>query len=775
MVTRGPVLNGAGFRGTINNTLGRNGCQIRLPRCAATEEHRRPGHNVLSLDTALNKIGSAITGFPRAFRDRSPNLEEMRQVVLLRVMFVIAMCLLVPFGFAALHGGFLLIAAIDFIVSIFLVAATVSLRRRNAYLLVGRIATVVMGSLFLYLAATGGVSQSGYLWAFLFPLIALYFLGPVKGSLTLMVFFAALLGIALVNRTSLSRLPAMYRMRYFGVFVGIWAVASTYEYLRYRLQKKYVRRTRELETALVQLSETESALRESEGKYRSLVERANEAIALVQDGRILFANQAFSRLIGWPSQELVGRDLTSLVPSHRFGEVFRNYRGESDQKPSQNYETQLLSREGENVDIEVSRGVIDYDGRQADLILMRDIRGRKNQEQKRRRLEEHYEEIRRLESVGRLAGGVAHDFNNVLGAIAGYAEMISSRFGNADEAIGRYAGRITTGARRAADLTTKLLAFARKGAFELGPINVHHLISDVTELLRHSADKRIGFVTELHATSPVVIADHSQLQDALMAIAFNSCEAMPDGGKVRFLTDSFCLKENEHGIEGLHDGSYLRFEISDTGLGMDEETRSHLFEPFYTTKEAGRGTGLGMASVYGTIKSIGGSIEVESEVGLGTTIRLLLPSAEEHTFPENQFPASRASSGSSILVIEDEECVRTMCVQILQNMGKKVHACEDGREGVKYFEEHKEEIRLVILDHVMPRFTGFECFCRIRSIQPGMRVVVATGNPFHPDVQRMLEEGADGLLKKPFRVDELKSLVRDLTAETVGKSSHNGK
>ncbi len=726
-----------------------------------------------SFNTAIFRVGSLATGWRRLIREDDTDIEELRQVVLMRAVFLVGMLLLIPFGIAALINGSPAVAVLDFSVALFLILSVFVLRRQSTYLTIANASTFVVGTLFLVLCATGGIGNTGHLWAFLFPLITLFFLGATQGSIVMAVFFAAVSIIAYVPGSQLSLTPPVFRVRYLGLLAAIWAITTCYEYIRQRMQSRYARKTAELEEALRQLSTTESALRESETKYRSLVERANEPILLLQDEVVRFANDAFMQMVRYEPEVLIGLNMKQLIAPELVERALQMYHTRMAGKPMpKTHELQILDSQGQKIDVEVNGGVIDYEGRPADLILLRDIRERKFQEQKRQNLQNHYEEVRRLESVGRLAGGIAHDFNNVLGAISGYADMMNTRFGTEEEAIGRYAGKISQGARRASELTMKLLAFARKGAFELVPINMHHLITDVTKLLKHSADKRIQIEATLRATSPVVIGDRTQLQDALLALAFNGCEAMPEGGHLRFSTETFRIKENEHGIEDFGTGVYIRVEVSDSGRGMDSETREHLFEPFYTTKEPGGGTGLGMASVYGTVKGIKGAIDVKSGENRGTTIRITLPCAED-ILPGDEQPAPEkvSSEGNTVLVIEDEECLRDVCTQILRSMGREAHCCIDGAEAVEYFQQHAREVRLVVLDQAMPRLNGYQCFCRMRKVNPGIRVVIMTGDPYHPDVKRMLNEGADGLVRKPFDVNEFKTLIRELTADTAGTTS----
>ena len=379
----------------------------------------------------------------------------------------------------------------------------------------------------------------------------------------------------------------------------------------------------------------------------------------------------------------------------------------------------------------------------------------------RKRSEEQERQTQKMNAIGELAGGVAHDFNNQLAAILGYADLLSRRLTDAE--LLSLANGIGAAARRSADLTQKLLAFARKGRFQRVPVDVHRVIAETATILERSLDKRISIEHRRQAEEAVIPGDPSQLQGALLNLSLNARDAMPDGGTLTFETAlagvagrtcEFCRHEVLH-------GRHLRITVGDTGCGMDEETRKHLFEPFFTTKPIGKGTGMGLASVYGTVKSHGGSIRVDSAKGLGTRVTICLPLADAAR--PDAIPAEPGTPRSGrplrILVVDDEEELRCMIPRMLAAGGHETVAVANGAEAVELYSKRWREIDLVILDMMMPGMSGSDTFHALKAVQPGVRVLLSSGYSIDGTAREILGEGAVGFLQKPFLVAELEGAI----------------
>ncbi|MCK6488202.1 MAG: PAS domain S-box protein [Planctomycetes bacterium] len=374
-----------------------------------------------------------------------------------------------------------------------------------------------------------------------------------------------------------------------------------------------------------------------------------------------------------------------------------------------------------------------------------------------RRMEESLRHTEKMNAIGQLAGGVAHDFNNQLGGIMGYAELLLRRI--EDPALERYAQGILTAAQRSADLTRQLLAFARKGRYLKVAVDLHAVIAETAGILAHAIDPRIRIERRCLASSAQVLGDPSQLQNALLNLGLNARDAMESGGTLVFATAQIHVGGGPASppATDLPAGGYLQVQVSDTGCGMSDEVRAHLFEPFFTTKGAGKGTGMGLAAVYGTIRNHGGAIAVDTRLGQGTTFTLLLPLAPVAT--EGAAPAATMVGPTRplrVLVVDDESVMRNLLGDLLRSDGHSVISAADGHAGVELYREGWREIDLILLDMVMPTMDGLDCFRAMRAINPAARVLIASGFSLEGQAQALAAEGVLGFLSKPFQLQELR-------------------
>jgi len=367
----------------------------------------------------------------------------------------------------------------------------------------------------------------------------------------------------------------------------------------------------------------------------------------------------------------------------------------------------------------------------------------------------------KMEAVGRLAGGIAHDFNNILTAVQGNAELLKmGGFSPAER--DDMVSQIHEASKRASTLTRQLLDFARKGTFRIITVDTAETIDKTVALLSHSIDKRIRIEVDLQADPRYVLGDPSQIENALVNLGMNASDAMPNGGVLTFATRNVTLDEEsclEYAGE-LSAGPYVEISVRDTGSGMDPATRSRVFEPFFTTKEVGQGTGLGLASVYGCVKSHYGNIRVESQPGQGATFRMLLHTAAKASAAAPESPERDLVRGTGhILLVDDEGIVRDFAATALRSLGYSVALAADGAEAVEHFSEHRQDIDLVILDLIMPILSGPDTFRELKRIDPDVRVLISSGFSRKEATDTLLDQGALGLLSKPFRIDELSQMV----------------
>jgi two-component system cell cycle sensor histidine kinase/response regulator CckA len=384
----------------------------------------------------------------------------------------------------------------------------------------------------------------------------------------------------------------------------------------------------------------------------------------------------------------------------------------------------------------------------------------------RKQLEEQFRQAQKMEAVGRLAGGIAHDFNNLLMVIQGYADLLAERL-PAGNSLHRNAEQIQTAAQRASSLTRQLLAFSRKQIMELKVLSVHAVVGEMEKMLRRLIGEDIDLVTSTAPDLWLVKADRGQIEQAIMNLAVNARDAMPDGGRLTIETFNVELDAStSHPTIALAPGKYVVLSVTDNGCGMDEKTKAHIFEPFFTTKEKGKGTGLGLATVYGVVKQSGGYIWVYSEPGHGTTFKIYLPKIEEEITPANHGGLADSRSvprGSGIvLLVEDEKGVRDLTREYLEMSGYKVLVAENGHTALELAALHAGPIDLLITDIVMPGINGKELADRVNAIRPGIKVLYMTGYTDQAIVHRgTLADGAV-LLQKPFSLSTLASKLRDI-------------
>ncbi|MFW5860471.1 MAG: PAS domain-containing hybrid sensor histidine kinase/response regulator [Planctomycetota bacterium] len=372
-----------------------------------------------------------------------------------------------------------------------------------------------------------------------------------------------------------------------------------------------------------------------------------------------------------------------------------------------------------------------------------------------RQMQERLTQMEKMQAIGLLAGGVAHDFNNQLAGIMGYADLVRMRI--SDPQLGRAAERILICARRAEELTRQLLAFSRKQDHQRLPVDLHQIIQEVVLVLEHSLDKRITVHQQLAASHPTVLGDPSQIQSAILNLAINARDAMPEGGELSFAT---ATRARAQTVAPLPDdpapGPYLELRVRDTGTGMPEEVRDRIFEPFFTTKAVGKGTGMGLAAVYGTMANHGGSIAVESEPGSGSCFTILLPVHAGQSIPATQdLIANRSLEGVRVLVIEDEAMLRELASEMLGELGCTVATAEDGAAGLAYYREHRAAIDVVLLDMVMPRMAGSDVLRAIRALDPHARVLVVSGHGSRDASEQHFPRGDAMVLRKPYQQNDL--------------------
>lgn len=497
--------------------------------------------------------------------------------------------------------------------------------------------------------------------------------------------------------------------------------------------------------------------KESEENFTALFENINVGVAVyeaVDEGAdFIFqdlneAGQRFSKL---HLEDVLGRRVTEVFPSLEEMGLLATFRkvyatGEPAFVPMTLYKDNRITEWVENrvVRLPSDRIVALYDDR-TEL----------------HQLEENLRQMQKMDAIGQLAGGIAHDFNNQLAGILGYGEMIQKKTEDPD--LKRYATQVVTAARRSADLTRKLLMFARKGQTHTVIIDMHAMITEVSDILAHTVNKKIDIKMNLLAKECTLQGDASQIQNAFLNLGVNAADAMKERGELIFSTEVVDLDQEYCAAlpYSIRPGRFLRISVTDNGTGISKEIQDKIFEPFFTTKDVGKGTGMGLAAVYGTVKYHGGAINLYSEPGRGTTFRVYLPltEVEPHHIEADAPAATPAPYAARILVLDDEPLLLDLAGELLRSLGYDVALYSDPDEVLSYYQEHASEIDLVLLDIVMPKRDGVEVFEEMRRINPSARVVVASGYSANAASDDLLKAGALAFVQKPFDQADLSAVV----------------
>jgi len=501
----------------------------------------------------------------------------------------------------------------------------------------------------------------------------------------------------------------------------------------------------------------EEALRESEEKYRSLVANATDAIFIVQDGRIKFPNPIILTLTGYSQEELAALPIPDLIHPEDRAMVLDNYnrRLKSEEVPS-TYTFRVINKRGEELWGQLNAVLISWEGRPAVLCFMRDITPQK-------RLEAQYLHAQKMEAVGTLAGGIAHDFNNLLQAVLGYAEMLLLDKGRQEPGY-QELQEIKRAAQRGGELTQRLLTFSRRVQSKLRPVNLNQEVNQIQRLLQRTIPKMIDIELILADDLRTINGDPAQIEQVLMNLALNARDAMPEGGRLRIGTKNVTLDEEYCRMHlGVKAGDYVLLTVTDTGHGMNQEILGHLFEPFYTTKGVGRGTGLGLSMVYGIVRNHDGYIFCDSVPGEGTTFEIYLPVIEQRPGMEKSKKERIPRGGKeTILLIDDEESIRALGSQILSQFGYTVLTASDGESGLELYQKGEGKIDLVILDLIMPGMGGRRCLEDLLRMNPKVKVVIASGYSVDGHTQEALEAGVKNSVSKPYAIRQMLKVVREV-------------
>ncbi len=546
----------------------------------------------------------------------------------------------------------------------------------------------------------------------------------------------------------------------------IGVMARSFQSMSGQLKETFGR----LEQRVVELRQTRDALKDSEDHYRTLYEESRRAeevyrslisssadaiVIMDLQESVTYVSPTFERIFGWRLGELAGRTIPLATPPTQSSEAGAIREVIENGVTYHGYETTLMTKDGRAIDVSLSASRYnDHEGRPAGaLIILRDISEAK-------RLKEHLQQVDRLEAIATLAGGVAHDFNNLLMVIQGTVSILMDAIPESDRNY-KYLINIEKQVNRGARLTRQLLGYARKGKYDVRPMQLNDVITDSAETLRRTRkDIRIHYA--LAKDLRTIEGDAYQMEQVLMNLFINASDAMPAGGDLTLLTKNIKASDIPDKLRKDKTGNYVLLVVEDTGVGMDRKVMDRIFEPFFTTKAVNKGTGLGLASVYGILQSHGGAIDVSSEAGTGTRFSIYLPASDKPAAETIEKSKKTYLGKGTILLIDDEQPVLDVAEEVIQSIGFETLAAGDGLSGIEIYRHNRSRIDLVILDMVMPDLGGAEVFDRLREIDPGVTVLLASGYSIDGRASEILSRGCNGFIQKPFSREDLAEKIESI-------------
>ncbi|SEA75510.1 PAS domain S-box-containing protein [Desulfuromusa kysingii] len=529
------------------------------------------------------------------------------------------------------------------------------------------------------------------------------------------------------------------------------------------------------------LALSQEDLQRSEERFRLSFKTSPDAISLSRKSDAVFieVNDSFIKLLGYSAAEIIGVsaiDLKIWKNQSDREKVFNDFlsKGFVD-----NYATEFVTKNGVIIYGLISAGIIVMEGEKHILAVTRDITERIKSEEQRRELEIQLRQKFKMEAVGIMAGGMAHNFNNSLAIILGSLEMASRKKGQSAE-VEKHLNNARTAVLRSRDLVGQLMTYSHKGPQKKVPLQLHLIVEETVALLRSTIPTTIQLQTNISANSRCFInADASQIQECLFNLSNNSVQAMEEEGKL-----TLTLKRVDFPQAGVlmgyeyQPGAYLRLSIEDNGCGISAEIRDKIFDPFFTTKDLHEGTGMGLSTVQGAIEQHSGMIDVESVAGEGCTFHLYFPIIEKKLEPATTSPVPPETTlyrgNETILYVDDEEMLVLLAKQILTDMGYQVTPMTDSQEAFKFFTAHAEDIQLLITDQTMPGITGSDLIRRVKQIKPEMKTIICTGYSSKVNEDQARELGADAFLMKPLESSKLLQIVRDVLDEKIDSPTRMG-
>lgn len=528
---------------------------------------------------------------------------------------------------------------------------------------------------------------------------------------------------------------------------------------RNNLEKLVATRTKDLENNQAKYSALYKQSRRAEKLYRSLLNSSADAIAVYDmDGRVKYLSPSFSELFGWQLDELKGKKIPFVPEFEKESTFCEIQRLITTGEPSRNFLTKRFTKDGRLLDIYISASRYDdSDGKPGGiLVILKNVTNIKV-------LERQLQQAQKMDALGTLAGGIAHDFNNILAAVMGFIEL---EYINAepDSKTHNRMEKALAACNRARDLVKQILTFSSQEEQRRRPFRIGPVVKDTLQMMRATLPTSVDIQMDIEEEENFILGDPTQIHQILVNLCTNAGYAMRRSGGVLGIDLKHVAVDATHACDqtDLMPGSYLRLVVSDTGVGMDRQTKARIFEPFFTTKAPGEGTGIGLSVTHGIVKSHGGKIVVRSEPGKGSTFEVYIPTVKDFENHQEELPLSLPTGNERILLVDDEEIVITATTEMLNNLGYEVVAVQHGSEAIKIFHSQPDRFQLVITDQTMPGMTGMRLAEEVLRVKPDIPIILSTGFSNKDVLIKALTIGISRILSKPFVLSELALSVREI-------------
>lgn len=753
----------------------------------------------------MNLLWNVLSGGARDEKD----IEVSRKIAVGNALSIIGIIILIPMGFIGFAQNKPVLLFTDLMVAAFLLACMYYWRRiGNISLLPLLIIISFLAVFYYYLFVSGGVENTAFVWIYTFPLLACFALGSRTGCRASLIFFLFLLAFMFLDDRfpDAARYTWSFKIRLIASYLVVSFFAFAFEKMRELSQSRLEEKNRELLDSLERLrimgedlrragdeleqrvadrtaeltvinrqlireteerKRSEKALRESEEKYRYLVANAPAGIYEMDltSQRFLSVNDVMCRLSGFTREEFLLLNPIQLLTEESRKIFIKRMEALFAGRPvPADVEFEARGKDGKLFYILLnSRYSQEPDGHIKATVVVQDITERRRMEAERIELERQLLKAQKMESLGILAGGIAHDFNNLLMAILGNLEMAQINLPATSSARSSI-GQAMQATRRATDLTRQMLAYSGKGNFLITPMDLNELVRENGEILRTAVCRTADIILQLTPECALIKADPGQVQQVVMNLIVNASEAIGERhGNITLITEILDCDEKflRQSLiqEKAPTGRYVSLKVADDGAGMSGEIIQRIFDPFFTTKFTGRG--LGMPVVMGIVRGHKGAIIIDSEPGRGTVVQILFPVCEE-TIRAVNVPAVTTTaplSSGTIMIVDDEEMVRSVCTSIVEFMGFTALKAADGEEALLILQKNSAEIILVLLDLTMPKMDGFHTFREIRRMCPDLPVILCSGYGEEEATRQFAHLGLNGFIKKPFHLRELREKI----------------